>query len=148
MQDRLILQTEAGRERDAALDTPVNLPDAVRQRLDACEPLVELACLLAGSVAAKRQEVAVALLIVAAVTREALPSRSRPARDRRSRRCRTLSAVGTGRGRGSDSPTALISPVKPCRSRSCTARLMPRPSPKAGKRMAIGPALPEAAAAS
>src|SRR6266545_6060229 len=44
-------------------------------------------------------------------------------------------------------PTALISPLKPCRSRSSRARLIPRPSLKTGKRMAIGPAFPEAAAA-
>src|SRR3990170_8847690 len=45
-------------------------------------------------------------------------------------------------------PTALISPLKPCRSRNSTARLMPRPSVTTGKRMAMGPAFPPAAAAS
>src|SRR3990170_485875 len=45
-------------------------------------------------------------------------------------------------------PTALISPLKACRSRNSTARLMPRPSLNTGKRMAMGPAFPPAAAAS
>src|SRR5680860_238524 len=45
-------------------------------------------------------------------------------------------------------PTALISPLKPCRSRNSTARLMLRPSLNTGKRMAIGPAFPPATAAS
>src|SRR3990170_1069652 len=45
-------------------------------------------------------------------------------------------------------PPPPISPEKPCRSRNSTARLMPRPSLKTGKRMPMGPALPPAAAAS
>src|SRR5680860_314736 len=45
-------------------------------------------------------------------------------------------------------PTALISPLKPCRSRNSRARLKPRPSVKLGKAMAIGPALPPDAAMS
>src|SRR5262249_21378109 len=43
---------------------------------------------------------------------------------------------------------ALISPLKPWRWRSSTARLMPRPSLNTGNLMAIGPALPPEAAAS
>ncbi len=76
VQDGLVLETEARRKSDAPLDAPVHLPDAVGQALDARQALVELVGLLSGRAAAKRQEITVARLIVAMVTRQRrLPGR-------------------------------------------------------------------------
>ena len=77
MQDRLILEPEAGGEDDAAFDPPAHLPDAVGQALDPREPLVERLGLLARGVAAKRQRIAEAPLIIVLDARDATPSRSR-----------------------------------------------------------------------
>ncbi len=64
MQDRLVLKPEAGGEDDAPLDPPPHLPDAVGEALDPCQALIERLGLFARGIAAQRQKIAVAPLVV------------------------------------------------------------------------------------
>ena len=64
MQDRLILEPEAGGEDDAAFDLAAHLPDAVGEALHPHEPLVERLGLFVRGFAAKRQRIAIAALII------------------------------------------------------------------------------------